>query len=205
MKKPHRLFGQLILAIICLLGIALIGNHFLENIESEASAANTKSIQGILKLEQASRNFLRYRTRVLNHILATDPQKMAEHDQQLSNYRASIENALNDYAALAVHAEDKQLLADDRQTIERYYVEVESALVLSRQNRNEEARNLTQGEIFERADAVVRQFDRHMKYNADQAKQANQSAQSTYRSTSILIFVGLLIVVIGILLIGLRA
>ncbi|WP_234081780.1 methyl-accepting chemotaxis protein [Azonexus sp. R2A61] len=185
MNIAKRLLLLIAIAIAGLIVIAAVAATQMARIQEGVVNTNENSIPSILKLEEASRSFLRLRTRVLNHILTTDPAKMREHEQQLANYRAAIQTALDDYKALLSDDEDRRMLDADQQGLNAYYAEMERVIALSAGNRKDEARELIIGPIIKQAESLAKQFEAHIKLNSDAAAKNAADAQATYHSARI--------------------
>jgi methyl-accepting chemotaxis protein len=96
----------------------------------------------------------------------------------MKDARAAVDQHLKDYVKLLSDDKDKSLLAADVSLFSEYMTLYEKVLVLSRANKNEEARNLVQANL-----ALVKKlgdaFDEHMKYNIELAKKGSEDAAAT--------------------------
>ncbi len=164
-----RLMILIAIAVAGLLIVAAAGFSQMQKIEEELLAVNDNTIPSLLTLEEASRNFLRLRTRVLNHILATDPAKMREHEEKLAEYRRDIQQHLDDYKKLLSDDEDRRLLEAEQQALSSYFAEMEKVIAASAANRNDEARDLAGTALSKQANVVADLFEKHMKYNSEMA------------------------------------
>ncbi|RKT58663.1 methyl-accepting chemotaxis protein [Azonexus fungiphilus] len=203
MTIAKRLMILIAIAVTGLLIVAAAGFSQMQKIEEELLAVNDNTIPSILTLEEASRNFLRLRTRVLNHILTTDPAKMREHEEKLAEYRRDIQQHLDDYKKLLSDDEDRRLLEAEQQALSSYFAEMEKVIAASAANRNDEARDLAGAVLAKQANVVADLFEKHMKYNSEMAAKGKATAASNYQKAEYMMFgtvllIGALVAFIGI-------
>jgi methyl-accepting chemotaxis protein len=195
-KKILVLAGSGLLGVLLLAGF---GQIEMAKVYERANYANLNSVPSILLIDRAIRSFEDIRLSTTRHILNTDEAKMAEIDSDLRRGRDLLEKELKDYEGLVSDDKDKQLLADDRSIAAEYFSANDQVLLLSRANKNDQARILQEKNrpIAERLKAALGQ---HMRYNEELAKQASDraaAAKSNAFTTSLLVSGVLLVLLIS--------
>jgi methyl-accepting chemotaxis protein len=186
-----------------ILAETLLGYNQMENVYEKANYGNINSIPSILALDEASVSFGRLRVRAYRHVLNTDIAKMSEIENKIKESQDSVASALKKYELNGCNGEtcisddkDKQLLVAVNAAYKDYLPGLQKALDLSRQNKNEEARNLlTQYAI--QAEEVNNALQNQMDYNKNLALQAqNQSFQAKSTASTTLFIMGSLILIL---------
>jgi methyl-accepting chemotaxis protein len=144
----------------------------MNRVYSAANFGNENVVPSILVLDDALLNFNQMRIRVYRHIVNTDDKVMAEIETSIEKARHGVEEALKTYEPLVTDAEDKRLLDDDKATFAQYSEAIKPLLQLSRQNRNDEARAMT-NEVAKVARHLNEALEAHMKFNAELGKKTS--------------------------------
>ncbi len=172
-------------AILGLIGLAWLGQNRMDMVYEKTNFTNVNSVPAIIIMNKASESFGRLRVRVYRHVLNTDPTKMAEIESQIKEVQNGVSKALKDYESTLADDNDKQLLADDNATFSEYLKGVEKILDLSRNNKNDQARDmLTQ--YADQAEKAFAAFNAHMNYNVDLAKKAADEAAAAKTSATLI-------------------
>ena len=175
MTLSKRLLILLATSFISLILVAVLGLTQMQRVYSAANFSNENVVPSILVLDEALLHFSQVRVRVYRHILNTDPKAKTEIDASIESALKGTEHALNEYEKLVIDAEDKRLQDENKRTFANYREALKPVLELSRQNRNDEAREKTAA-----AAGVARHFNEaleaHMRFNADLGKKTAQAA-----------------------------
>jgi len=165
-------------AILGLAGLAWLGQDRMDLVYEKTNYANINSVPSIVVLANAGESLGRLRIRVYRHVLNTDAAKMSEIETTIKEAQDGVEKALKGYESLISDDRDKQMLDDDRAAYNDYLKGVEKTLNLSRENKNEQARDvlMQNAAVAEKANAT---FKTHMDYNIDLAKKAATIASET--------------------------
>ena len=128
------------LAVLALLAVGITGISQLNKANDSLSETSTNTIPSILALSEVQYDFMRIRTTILQHMIATDAGKKAELETQLKDIREKIIGMLDKYAKeLASDETDKTLTLNDQKGIKEYFEMGEKILAHSRQNDMAEA------------------------------------------------------------------
>ena len=165
-------------AILGLAGLAWLGQNRMDLVYEKTNYANINSVPSIVILANAGESLGRLRVRVYRHVLNTDTAKMSEIETTIKDARDGVEKALQGYENLISDGKDKQMLDDDRAAYNEYLKGVEKTLDFSRENKNEQARDvlMQNAALAEKTNAT---FKTHMDYNIDLAKKAANTAAET--------------------------
>jgi methyl-accepting chemotaxis protein len=190
-----------LIAVLGLLVLSLFGQNRMDVVYEKTNYANVNSIPSIVMLAKGAESFGRLRVRVYRHVLNTDPSKMTDIETQVKEAQDGVLSALKDYEGVVSDDKDKQLLADDQADLKKYLSGVDNTLNLSRDNKNELARDaLTQN--ADQAEKTNATLKAHMTYNVDLAMKASEIAattkiDATRMSTIIAAFILLATVLMG--------
>ena len=162
-------------AMLGLVGLSWLGQNRMNVVYEKTNYANVNSVPSITVLSNASEAFGRLRVRVYRHVLNTDTLKMEEIEAKIKDAQNGVSNALRSYEALISDDKDKQMLIDEQVAFNAYLIGMEKALAFSRENKNEQARDvLTQN--VEQAENTNAKFKAHMDYNVNLAKKGADEA-----------------------------
>ncbi|MBN9697274.1 MAG: methyl-accepting chemotaxis protein [Zoogloea sp.] len=190
MTISHRLMLIVGTALLGLIAIAGMSYQQIHRVYDAANFSTVNVVPSLLVLSDAEVNTGRLRVRIYRHVLATDPKEMAEIDQSIQAAREAIEKDFKAYEPLLVDAEDRQFLEAERAALHEYNKQVDTLLVLSRQNKTEEARAQLNA-LAPTAARFVDQLGAHMRYNERIGKEAADKAAGTL-SSALQISIGLL-------------
>ena len=169
-------------AILGLVGLAWLGKSGMGEVYEKANYGNVNSVPSILTLNEAAVSFSRLRVRVYRHVLNTDAAIMAEIEIKINEAQDVFSKAMKKYeldGCLGITCisdeKDKQLFAEVAAAYKEYLPGVQKVLDLSRQGKNEQARDLLvqlSGQAEKLNDALQAQID----YNSSLAKKAAEEA-----------------------------
>jgi methyl-accepting chemotaxis protein len=116
----------------------------------------------------------------------------------LKNARSLSEKAFKDYESMISNDEDKRLLEAEKADAVTLFNFIEDVLVLSRQNKNDQARDLLQGKV-KFIDELGDKLDAHIDFNVKLGNKGADDAQDTKDAAAI---TSLAIALSGALLLG---
>jgi methyl-accepting chemotaxis protein len=173
-----------VIPLISLAGILLISLVLMIDIGSvyhSASYGSDKSVPSLLALEKLDSNFTGMRLNVWQHVATPDAAGMAAAEKQMAGRRQKVDEALNEYEALAADAKDREMLADDRAAVTYYATVRDKVLALSLAGHKSEALALLMGikaQLAKSTDAL----NQHLQYNVVSARAASEAAARAQRS-----------------------
>jgi methyl-accepting chemotaxis protein len=164
MNVAQRLYGMVLIALLGLVGLTGLSQYQMGKVYDTASYSTVNSVPSLLVLGEALSSFQNLRAAGFRHILNTDEARMVELDKLIANRRAAVDKALKDYEPLLSNEEDKRLLEQNRTLLQAYYAGQDEALGFSRQNKNEQARDILQ-KNEDAAVKVEQAFAEHFDFN----------------------------------------
>lgn len=118
---------------------------------------------------------------IQTHVLNTDNNKMSQIETGIADLRTEISSLLKKYEAeMLSNEEDRQLTTDDQRIIEQYYQEIEKVLILSRDNKNTEARDFIASNVMPLFEQFSKAIDKHVKFNIDLGNALKQQGEKNY-------------------------
>ena len=165
-------------ALVSLLTLTFINYQQMNKVFDSTNYVSVNVLPSVDILSKVSVEFGRLRLRLYRHVLATDVAEMAEIDKSIVETRTVIDKLLKKYEDFIVDAEDRRLLDEERSAFVKYNKDVDGVLVLSRENRNEEARAVIRT-IQPSAVKFIEHLEAHMKYNEQLAKRSVEEAVAT--------------------------
>ena len=138
-KKMGLLILSAVLGILLLVGVAVVQ---MNRVFTSANYANDNVVPSVMVLDRGFSAMAALRTQVWQHIIAPDASHKQELEQQISAKRAKVDEALKDYESLISDDKDKAMLEAERKVMGEYDAIREKVLVMSRENRIDDARSL---------------------------------------------------------------
>ncbi|WP_153160172.1 methyl-accepting chemotaxis protein [Zoogloea sp. 1C4] len=161
--------------LVSLLTLTFINYQQMNKVFDAANHATINVVPSLDLLIKASSDYGRLRVRVFRHVLATDPAEMAEIEKTLAEAHTWIGQSLKKYEEYIADAEDKRLLEVEKQSLAEYNKAIEGVVLLSRENKVEEARALLK-RIQNKEVKVIDDLRAHVKYNEQIAQRAAAEA-----------------------------
>jgi len=187
-KQLMTMLSIAILGILCIFGIAITK---MDTVYEKANYANENSLPSVLVIDDAMSRAYSIRISVLYHMLQTEDKAMDKIEQDIAKAKVLIEDEFKKYEPLISDDTDKALLAKDREAVANYYALADKLIKLSRQNKNEEARDMATANSHI-GTALTAAFTEHMDYNEKLALEGAQVGLATKKSASlIMIFLSL--------------
>ena len=119
----------------------LSGTLYIEmrKVYDAANYANTDSVPSLKLINDANGSFLRLRSDVYAHVIATDPRAKIEIEKQIATAFKAIAETLGKYDKYIDTDEDRRLTASLKEKLARYQNDLEVILVPSRNYMTEDA------------------------------------------------------------------
>lgn len=189
MKIAGKLLLMILVASVSLFLLAATGLFGMARIERGLEELNTNAIPSIVLLDDAGRDFLRLRVRILNHLMSTDPQQERKLEADIETYSANVLKDLDRYEReMLADEQDKVLLAADRAALKAYFDLRDKGLNLSKNGMKAEAQQL----FVDNAAIPVKATDTllaHANYNVELAINSGKAAKDMYRQMSWIMFI----------------
>jgi len=202
MSISKRLF---LLLLICLVGFVCLEGFSIfqmERVYTAANFGNVNSVPSIVVLDNAANSVRDLQNDLYRHILNTDPAKMAEIEKEIQKERADVVKSFKDYEPLLADDKDKQMLADDRAVMAELNAVIDKVLLLSRANKNAEARDLFTGNgaLCKKASDLI---DQHIKYNIQLSDKGSKDAVAVKKSALWLALVSAVLIMAVVVVVAL--
>ena len=136
-----------------------------------------------------------FRVAELQHVLSTDEAFMQRYEGVMNETLKIIDDSKAQYAKLINSPEEKAQWEAFKQQWDAYLVEHAKVLQLSRQNLNDEARNLASREAQQRFQQASATLEAIVKINVKGGDASRDSAQATYETARWAIVASVIIIV----------
>jgi len=202
LKISRKLYVMILIAMVALVGLAGINLYQIDKVYDQANYASINTVPSFNKIYESHIHFLKIRVLARDHTLNTDNLKMAALDRQIQEDRDEITKKLNYYEdKLISDPEDLRLLKVSQAALKDYYIGLEQMLVLSRQNKNVEAREVAEKNL-DKAAKVEEAFQNHIEYNRKLAvKGSNEALTAKDRA----FWINCLVTTLMVVLLGIAA
>ena len=132
-------------------------------------------------IKQVQADFYELHALIQTHVLNTDSSKMNQIETGIADLRTEIRALLQKYEAdMLSNEEDRQLTTDDQRIIEQYYQEIEKVLILSRDNKNTEARDIIANDVMPLFEQFSKAIDKHVHFNVKLGEAVKQQGEKNY-------------------------
>ena len=168
----------------------------------DLSYVTDNTVPSIALIKEVQAAFYELHSRVQSHILNTDDGKMQQIEADIAEHRKQINSQLEKYKAeMLSNDEDRRLTDDDQRIIAQYYQEIDKVLQLSRQNKNDEARDMLAGEATRVFQQFAKAIELHVNFNMDLGLALKKQGQENYdNSLQTLLFIagGAIVLTMGL-------
>jgi methyl-accepting chemotaxis protein len=198
MTLKQRLTILVSTAMVGLAIVAVLGIVQMSRVYTATNYTNINTVPSLLTLDTAFKQLALARTQTWQALAIKDPVKAAEIEQKIKEEGEIVNAALANYEKYCITDEkDREMLQNDRKTLQEYRSLRNRAFELAKAGRNEEGMALiiTNQQI---PAAVWDAFVVHNKYNADLGNQAAARAASI-RDVALAVAIALSLLVFGIL------
>ncbi|WP_420266155.1 PAS domain S-box protein [Candidatus Magnetominusculus dajiuhuensis] len=177
LKISKKLYVIILIAIVSLAGIAGSNLHQLEKVYDLANYATINTVPSFNTIYDTEILFLEIRILMRNHILNTEDLKMTSIDREIQEKREEIKKKQSYYEEkLISDPEDLRLHKAAQAAFRDYYNNVlDPVLALSRQNKNNEARELSE-KTQDYIPKVEHAISDHIEYNQKLAVAGSKDA-----------------------------
>ncbi|WP_429189435.1 methyl-accepting chemotaxis protein [Aeromonas veronii] len=147
----------------------------------DLSYVTDNTVPSISLIKEVQADFYELHSHVQTHILNTDNSKMQQIETDIADKRKQISSLLEKYKAeMLSNDEDRRLTDDDQRIVAQYYQEIDKVLQLSRQNKNDEARDMLAGEAYALFKQFAKAIELHVNFNMDLGLALKKQGQENY-------------------------
>jgi methyl-accepting chemotaxis protein len=169
---------SVILALTAFLGLFALSE--MGDVRSSAEEIATNWLPSVKHLSDMNTNTSDFRCAELQHILSTNEQQMTLREKEMERVRSAFRKNQDAYEPLIASQEERAQYEEFKTQWAEYMDEHTNVLLLSRQNRNEEARDLLRGRSQTQFDEASASLLRLVQINEQGARQAQMFAAATY-------------------------
>jgi len=192
--KLASMAGAALLGIVLLAGVS---QYQMNAVYEAANFSTVNTVPSLVVLDKFRDAYLRMRNRISQHVLNTDPAKIAEIDASLIDSRKIIEEQMKKYEPLISDDKDKGLLGREREIWTKVQPQIDAVLVESRANRNDQARKLldaAKADLTSMSDALDKHFDYNVELGDQGAKEAVAVKAQAMRNSMIIAVITLAVI-----------
>ncbi|HHQ4616303.1 methyl-accepting chemotaxis protein [Aeromonas veronii] len=168
----------------------------------DLSYVTDNTVPSISLIKEVQADFYELHSLVQTHVLNTDSSKMQQIETGITEIRGQINSLLDKYKAeMLSNDEDRRLTDDDQRIVAQYYQEIDKVLQLSRQNKNDEARDMLAGEAYGLFKQFAKAIELHVNFNMDLGLALKKQGQENYDNslqTLLLIAGGVTVLTMGL-------
>ncbi|MGE6102198.1 methyl-accepting chemotaxis protein [Aeromonas veronii] len=150
----------------------------------DLSYVTDNTVPSISLIKEVQADFYELHSLVQTHVLNTDSSRMQQIETGITEIRGQINSLLDKYKAeMLSNDEDRRLTDDDQRIVAQYYQEIDKVLQLSRQNKNDEARDMLAGEAYGLFQQFAKAIELHVNFNMDLGLALKKQGQENYDSS----------------------
>ncbi|MCJ8234513.1 methyl-accepting chemotaxis protein [Aeromonas veronii] len=147
----------------------------------DLSYVTDNTVPSISLIKEVQADFYELHSLVQTHVLNTDSSKMQQIETGITEIQGQINSLLDKYKAeMLSNDEDRRLTDDDQRIVAQYYQEIDKVLQLSRQNKNDEARDMLAGEAYGLFKQFAKAIELHVNFNMDLGLALKKQGQENY-------------------------
>ncbi|WP_042061882.1 methyl-accepting chemotaxis protein [Aeromonas allosaccharophila] len=191
MNIARRLQLIALLVILALIFLSWFSINRLDSANRDLGYVTDNTVPSISLIKEVQADFYELHSLVQTHVLNTDTSKMQQIETGITEIRGQINSLLDKYKAeLLSNDEDRRLTDDDQRIVAQYYQEIDKVLQLSRQNKNDEARDMLAGEATNLFHQFAKAIELHVNFNIDLGLELKAQGKENYdNSMQTLLFI----------------
>ncbi|WFO52956.1 methyl-accepting chemotaxis protein [Aeromonas veronii] len=181
MNIARRLQLIALLVILALIFLSWFSINRLDSANRDLGYVTDNTVPSISLIKEVQADFYELHSLVQTHVLNTDTGKMQQIETGITGIRGQINSLLGKYKAeLLSNDEDRRLTDDDQRIVAQYYQEIDKVLQLSRQNKNDEARDMLAGEATNLFHQFAKAIELHVNFNIDLGLELKAQGKENY-------------------------
>ncbi|NJI24778.1 methyl-accepting chemotaxis protein [Aeromonas veronii] len=191
MNIARRLQLIALLVILALIFLSWFSINRLDSANRDLGYVTDNTVPSISLIKEVQADFYELHSLVQTHVLNTDTGKMQQIETGITEIRGQINSLLDKYKAeLLSNDEDRRLTDDDQRIVAQYYQEIDKVLQLSRQNKNDGARDMLSGEAYGLFQQFAKAIELHVTFNIDLGLELKAQGKENYdNSLQTLLFI----------------
>lgn len=200
MTIAQRLYTLIGVVLFALLGLTGLSQYQLSSVYDSANYGNKNTVPSLLVIGRVNEHMSASILLLQRHVLNTDDAAMKEIERELESAIGTVNQSLKEYKALLSDDEDRAMLEADLTGWESVKEIIQDVLVLSRANKNDQARDILT-KSRKGIDDLRAALDAHIDYNVKLGHKGAADAQSAKTTAVIvsLLIAGLVSTVVAII------
>jgi len=197
MTISKQIISLIAAAVIGIFVVFAISLNKMNQVYEKANYCSVNSLPSIETIDNLLKNFYRMRLNLWEHVAVTDKNEFDAIEKRIYDAKSKIETDIKKYEKMVSDEKDKELLKKDEEALTKYNAIVEQALILSRDNKKEEARSYIASQrvlVNGARDAI----EAHVKYN-DKIADDSSIAAAEYKKTATVLLICVLFLATAIL------
>ena len=184
MNIARRLQLIALLVILALIFLSWFSINRLDSANRDLGYVTDNTVPSISLIKEVQADFYELHSLVQTHVLNTDSSRMQQIETGITEIQGQITSLLDKYKAeMLSNDEDRRLTDDDQRIVAQYYQEIDKVLQLSRQNKNDEARDMLSGEAYGLFQQFAKAIELHVNFNMDLGLALKKQGQENYDSS----------------------
>lgn len=181
MNIARRLQLIALLVILALIFLSWFSINRLDSANRDLGYVTDNTVPSISLIKEVQADFYELHSLVQTHVLNTDSSRMQQIETGITEIQGQITSLLDKYKAeMLSNDEDRRLTDDDQRIVAQYYQEIDKVLQLSRQNKNDEARDMLAGEAYALFKQFAKAIELHVNFNMDLGLALKKQGQENY-------------------------
>lgn len=188
-------------AIVAIIGLTVLGFVGISSSNSINGLLNSMydvQVEHIKTMGEAKVDYILYSRAVADHIIATDDVNRSTWEKAMTDYDSAASQQIEQYKKAGLTDKGKELLGTFTTQWSDYTTSVKDLIVLSRANKNDEARIMKNTVTRPKLETAMKTLDELTLLNSDQALQAYKDSDIVATNAQNLIII--IAVLIGIIL-----
>lgn len=197
-KKLFLSFGAMVFFTLSIFVYSLFS---IKIIKDKSSTITKVYFPKIELLRTIDKDIKEFRIREYRHVAYLKQEEMNKTENDMKSIKFNIEKSLEKYTKESSSKKDKELIANLDNQLKKYYIENESILKLSRENKTREALNLMLGDSIKYYGSISELVSDLISLNEQDILAADNINKQTYNETRLtLIVVSIVIIIISSLI-----
>ncbi len=182
MKLATKLFGSFVIVLLLMSGLGVYAIVQLAKVNATTVDLATNWMPSVRTVLELKADINRFRTLEFRHVLLDDPTERLAVEKQLDEKLAEIKKGQDDYSKLISGPEERDTFASFNKSFEAFMVEHALVVALSRQNKDEDAKTLLDGESLKSFNRMRSDSDKLADINVQGGNKAAHDAELVYSS-----------------------
>jgi methyl-accepting chemotaxis protein len=177
-KIGPKLIGGFVTCAVLTLVMGLMANHSLKNVRAGQDELFHQGVKGLGYLAQANTAFQRNRVSIRDMVRYNDPAKVKDRDDSLTKHIGEVSEAMTAFKESSMTDEMKDLLTKFGNNRERFLKGLNDIRALARENRDEEAYAVMDGDFKESSELQRDILLKMMTHAIDHAKKVDDQTDA---------------------------